>query len=54
MLSTGRGKVRLVQSQSAAALDADGHELVGWGMATGIWEAMQLPAQRPRRADRQW
>jgi xanthine dehydrogenase YagR molybdenum-binding subunit len=22
----------------------DGHELVGWGMATGIWEAMQLPA----------
>ena len=22
----------------------DGHELVGWGMATGIWEAMQLEA----------
>jgi xanthine dehydrogenase YagR molybdenum-binding subunit len=22
----------------------DGHELVGWGMATGIWEAMQMPA----------
>src|SRR5262249_45285392 len=22
----------------------DGKELVGWGMATGIWEAMQLPA----------
>jgi xanthine dehydrogenase YagR molybdenum-binding subunit len=22
----------------------DGHELVGWGMATGIWEAMQLQA----------
>jgi xanthine dehydrogenase YagR molybdenum-binding subunit len=22
----------------------EGHELVGWGMATGIWEAMQLPA----------
>jgi len=22
----------------------DGRELVGWGMATGIWEAMQLPA----------
>src|SRR5437899_9450340 len=22
----------------------DGHELVGWGMATGIWEAMQLKA----------
>jgi xanthine dehydrogenase YagR molybdenum-binding subunit len=22
----------------------DGHELIGWGMATGIWEAMQLPA----------
>jgi xanthine dehydrogenase YagR molybdenum-binding subunit len=22
----------------------DGNELVGWGMATGIWEAMQLPA----------
>jgi xanthine dehydrogenase YagR molybdenum-binding subunit len=22
----------------------DGNELVGWGMATGIWEAMQMPA----------
>src|SRR5262249_53312352 len=22
----------------------DGNELVGWGMASGIWEAMQLPA----------
>ncbi|MEH6567270.1 MAG: xanthine dehydrogenase family protein molybdopterin-binding subunit [Halopseudomonas sp.] len=22
----------------------DGHELIGWGMATGIWEAMQMPA----------
>ncbi|WP_224373033.1 xanthine dehydrogenase family protein molybdopterin-binding subunit [Hyalangium versicolor] len=22
----------------------DGHHLVGWGMATGIWEAMQQPA----------
>ncbi len=22
----------------------DGNELIGWGMATGIWEAMQLPA----------
>lgn len=22
----------------------DGHQLVGWGMATGIWEAMQMPA----------
>jgi xanthine dehydrogenase YagR molybdenum-binding subunit len=22
----------------------DGHELVGWGMATGIWEAMQMEA----------
>jgi xanthine dehydrogenase YagR molybdenum-binding subunit len=22
----------------------DGNELLGWGMATGIWEAMQLPA----------
>jgi len=22
----------------------DGHELVGWGMASGIWEAMQMPA----------
>lgn len=21
----------------------DGHELVGWGMATGIWEALQVP-----------
>src|SRR4029077_2763038 len=22
----------------------EGNELVGWGMATGIWEAMQMPA----------
>src|SRR6266849_10111027 len=22
----------------------DGNELIGWGMATGIWEAMQVPA----------
>jgi xanthine dehydrogenase YagR molybdenum-binding subunit len=21
----------------------DGHELVGWGMATGVWEALQMP-----------
>src|SRR5690606_14551780 len=22
----------------------DGGELVGWGMATGVWDAMQMPA----------
>src|SRR5262249_56047068 len=22
----------------------DGNELVGWGMATGVWEAMPMPA----------
>src|SRR5690606_41980028 len=22
----------------------EGHELLGWGMATGVWEAMQMPA----------
>ena len=22
----------------------DGSELVGWGMATGVWEALQMPA----------
>ena len=22
----------------------DGTELVGWGMATGVWEALQMPA----------
>ena len=32
----------------------DGSELVGWGMATGIWEALQMPIRRPHRADRQW
>ncbi|MBN8972840.1 MAG: xanthine dehydrogenase family protein molybdopterin-binding subunit, partial [Rhizobiales bacterium] len=21
----------------------DGHELIGWGMATGVWDAMQMP-----------
>ena len=23
----------------------DGHKLIGWGMATGIWEANQMPAR---------
>ena len=31
----------------------DGSELVGWGMATGIWEALQMPMASPHRADRQ-
>lgn len=22
----------------------DGHQLIGWGLATGVWEAMQMPA----------
>ena len=22
----------------------DGHDLIGWGMATGVWEAQQLEA----------
>ena len=29
----------------------DGSELVGWGMATGIWEALQMERRRPHRAD---
>src|SRR5262245_46525065 len=28
----------------------DGNELVGWGMATGIWEAMQMPTPSPTSA----
>ena len=31
----------------------DGSELVGWGMATGIWEALQMRMRRPHRADGQ-
>jgi xanthine dehydrogenase YagR molybdenum-binding subunit len=31
----------------------DGSELVGWGMATGVWEALQMPIGRPHRADRE-
>jgi len=27
----------------------DGHKLVGWGMATGIWEAFQMPASARAR-----
>ena len=27
----------------------DGHTLIGWGMATGIWEAMQVPATAKAR-----
>ena len=44
MLSPGRGEVRLVRAQPAAAVDETATELVGWGMATGIWEAMQMKA----------
>ena len=43
VLSPGRGSVRLEQAQSAAALDARRQELVGWGMASGVWEALQMP-----------
>ena len=32
----------------------DGSELVGWGMATGVWEALQMPIAVAHRADRQW
>ena len=32
----------------------DGNELVGWGMATGIWEAMQLQGERQGGHHRQW
>ena len=32
---------------------ATASELVGWGMATGVWEAMQMPIARPHRADGQ-
>ena len=31
----------------------DGSDLVGWGMATGVWEALQMPIAAPHRADRQ-
>ena len=31
----------------------DGSELVGWGMATGVWEALQMQSRAAHRADRQ-
>ena len=32
----------------------DGNELVGWGMATGVWEALQMPIGGAHRALGQW
>lgn len=29
----------------------EGHELIGWGMATGVWESMQKPASARARID---
>ena len=43
MLPPGRGSVRLEQAQPRAAFDARRQRLVGWGMASGIWEALQMP-----------
>ena len=43
VLPPGRGSFRLGQAQPRAALDARWPELVGWGMATGVWEALQVP-----------
>src|SRR6202035_5887926 len=48
-------QLRECYRQGAAAFDwdlrtpaprsmRDGNELVGWGMATGVWEALQMPA----------
>ena len=30
----------------------EGRELIGWGMASGVWEAQHDEDQRPRDADR--
>lgn len=29
----------------------EGHHLIGWGMATGVWEAMQMPASAKARLE---
>src|SRR6266480_4425189 len=44
LLPPGRGSVRLGQAHPRGRSMRDGNELVGWGMATGIWEALQVPA----------
>ena len=36
--------IRLVNRNPRPRSMRDGNELVGWGMASGIWEAMQMPA----------
>ena len=44
MLSPGRCGVRLGQAQSAnRARCGTASDLVGWGMATGVWDAFQVP-----------
>ena len=53
MLSPSRGEVRVVEAQPEPRSMREGNELVGWGMATGIWEAMQLPASARAMPDRQ-
>ena len=52
-LSRGRGALRLEKRSQAPRSMKDGQELVGWGMATGIWEAMMMDGGA-RDARRQW
>jgi xanthine dehydrogenase YagR molybdenum-binding subunit len=43
MLPARRGKVWLVQAELEPRSMREGNSLIGWGMATGIWDAWQLP-----------
>ena len=44
LLPPGRRGIWLGQAQSPKPRSMrDGSELVGWGMATGVWEALQMP-----------
>src|SRR5262245_12497251 len=43
MLQAGRRSVRWDQRNPEPRSMRDGTELVGWGMATGVWEALQVP-----------
>ena len=43
MLPTGRGSIWLEKRSAEPGSMRDGSDLVGWGMATGVWEALQVP-----------
>ena len=50
LLRAGRGAVRLVAGATPEPRSMrEGRELIGWGMATGVWEAHAAEDQPPAR-----